>query len=443
MMSGKLKWNDSDFASDVIAAKIQGPHPRAFLLLIGVVAFFVVAFIWADNAILDEVTRGEGKVVPSSQVQVIQNLEGGILRELLVHEGDIVEKGQILLRIDDTGYASRAGEIESNYLNLMGRIARLEAEATGKAPTYPAELLAERKDISIREQNLFNARQAELQSQIQILRQQAQQRNQEIEEINGQLKQLKASLALANEEWEITEPLVVKGIVPKVQSLKLRREINDLQGKISASRLSIPRVEGALKEANQRIEEKILNFRSLASQELGQTRAEYEAARQEILGVKDRVARTDVRSPVTGEVKELKIQTIGGVVRPGQDIIEIVPIDDSLLVEARVRPSDIAFLRPGQKATVKITAYDYSIYGGLPAKLERISADTIIDEKTGESFYQITVRTDQNYLLRGESKFPIIPGMVASVDILTGHKTVLDYILKPILKTRDMAMRER
>ena len=443
MMSGKLEWNDSDFASDVVAAKIQGPHPRSLLLLFGIVAFFVVGYIWADNAMLDEVTRGNGKVIPSSQVQIIQNLEGGILQQLMVAEGDIVEKGQILLRIDDTGYASRAGEIESNYLNLMGRIARLEAEANGGALTFPAELLAERKDISVREQNLYNARQAELQSQIQILRQQAQQRSQEIQEINGRLKQLQTGLELANEEMDITEPLVVKGIVPKVQSLKLRREINDLKGQISASQLSLPRVEGALKEANQRIEEKILSFKSQASQELGQTRAEYEAARQAILGVKDRVARTDVRSPVAGEVKDLKIQTIGGVVKPGQDIIEIVPIEDSLLVEAHIRPADIAFLRPGQDATVKITAYDYSIYGGLPAKLQRISADTITDEKTGESFYQITVRTDQNYLERGQNKYPIIPGMVASVDILTGHKTVLDYILKPILKTRNMALRER
>tara|TARA_R100000005_G_C5003701_1_gene212251 strand:- start:6687 stop:8015 length:1329 start_codon:yes stop_codon:yes gene_type:complete len=442
-MSAPLKWEDSDFASDVVAAKLQGPHPRAFLLLFGIIAFFVVAYLWASNAVLDEVTRGDGKVIPSSQVQIIQNLEGGILEELMVHEGDIVEKGQILLRIDATGYASRAGEIESNYLNLMGRIARLEAEAKDEPLVFPAELLAERKDISVREQNLYNARQAELQSQIAILRQQAQQRQQEIAEINGQLKQLRTSLGLANEEWAITEPLAQRGIVSKVDALKLRREINTLRGQISVSELSLPRVEGALKEANQRIEEKILSFKSQAAQELSTARAEYEASRQAILGVQDRVTRTNVRSPVTGEVKAVKVRTIGGVVKPGEDIIEIVPIDDTLLVEANIRPSDIAFLRPGQAATVKITAYDYSIYGGLPAKLERISADTILDEKTGESYYQIIVRTDQNFLQRGENSYPIIPGMVASVDILTGQKTVLDYILKPILKTRDTALRER
>jgi len=442
-MSKNTEWSDADYSSDLMAAQVQGPNPKSMLLLFGVIAFFVAAYIWADNAILDEVTRGTGKVIPSSQVQIIQNLEGGILKELLVREGDIVEKGQILLRIDDTSFAARFGEIQAKYQSLSGSISRLKAEAEGKPLSFPPELVAEARQITIREQNLYNARQAELQSQISILRQQAQQRKQEIAEIDGRLKQLKASVALVDEEMAITAPLAEKGIVPKVQLLQLKREANDLQGQISASTLALPRVKGALKEANQRIQEKILNFRSLASQELSTVRNEYEGVRQTILAAKDRVTRTDVRSPLKGEVKELKIQTIGGVVRPGQDIVEIVPIEDSLLVEARIRPSDIAFLRPGQKATVKISAYDFSIYGGLPAKLERIGADTIIDDKTGETFYKIIVRTEENSLRRGDKIFPIKPGMVATVDTLTGTKSVLDYILKPILKTKNNALRER
>jgi len=442
-MSKSTEWNDSDYASDVVAAQMQGPNPRSMLLLFAIFAFFLAAYLWADNAILDEVTRGDGKVIPSSQVQIIQNLEGGILKELLVREGEVVEKGQILLRIDDTNFAARFGEIEANYLSLRGKLARLKAESTGKGITFSPELMAEGPKVSIREQELFNARQAELQSQISILRQQAQQRRQEIAEINGRLVQLRSSVALVNEEMAITKPLADKGIVPKVQVLQLKREINELRGQISASTLAMPRAKGALKEANQRIQEKILNFRSLASQELSVTRAEYEGVRQSILAAKDRVTRTDVRSPLKGEVKELKIQTIGGVVRPGQDIVEIVPIDDNLLVEARIRPSDIAFLSPGQKATVKISAYDFSIYGGLPAKLVRISADTIVDEKSGETFYKIIVRTEENSLRRGDQVYPIKPGMIATVDTLTGHKSVLDYILKPILKTKNNALRER
>ena len=442
-MSSHTEWSDSDYASDVVAAKMQGPNPKSMLLLFGIFSFFIAAYIWADNAILDEVTRGDGKVIPSSKVQVIQNLEGGILKELMVREGEVVEKGQILLRIDDTGFAARFGEIEANYLNLLGKITRLKAESEGKPMIFPPELMAEGQQVTIREQNLYNARQAELNSQISILSQQAQQRKQEIAEINGRLSQLKSSIALVNEELAITKPLADKGIVPKVQLLQLKRELNDLDGQISASTLALPRAQGALKEANQRIEEKILNFRSLASQELSATRAEFEGVNQSILAAKDRVTRTDVRSPLKGEVKDLKIQTIGGVVRPGQDIVEIVPIEDSLLVEAKIRPSDIAFLSPGQKATVKISAYDFSIYGGLPAILERISADTIVDEATGETFYKIVVRTDENTLKRGDQIYPIKPGMIATVDTLTGHKSVLDYILKPILKTKSNAMRER
>lgn len=442
-MSSHTEWGDSDYASDVVAAKMQGPNPKSMLLLFGIFSFFIAAYIWADNAVLDEVTRGDGKVIPSSQVQVIQNLEGGILKELMVREGEIVEKGQILLRIDDTGFAARFGEIEANYLNLLGKITRLKAESEGKPMTFPPELMAEGQQVTIREQNLYNARQAELNSQISILSQQAQQRKQEIAEINGRLAQLRSSIALVNEELAITKPLADKGIVPKVQMLQLKRELNDLDGQISASTLALPRAQGALKEANQRIEEKILNFRSLASQELSATRAEFEGVNQSILAARDRVTRTDVRSPLKGEVKDLKIQTIGGVVRPGQDIVEIVPIEENLLVEAKIRPSDIAFLSPGQKATVKISAYDFSIYGGLPAVLERISADTIVDEQTGETFYKIIVRTDENTLKRGGQTYPIKPGMIATVDTLTGHKSVLDYILKPILKTKSNAMRER
>lgn len=442
-MSSKIEWSDADFASDVAAARIQGPSPKSLLLLFGVIAFFVAAYIWADNAILDEVTRGDGKVIPSSQIQVIQNLEGGILKELLVREGQVVEVGQTLVRIDDTGFSARFGEIESNYLNLMAMIARLSAESEGHGIIFPAELLAEAKALSIREQNLFNARQAELQSQVSILRQQAAQKKQEIAEINGRVKQLSASIDLINEELDITKPLADKGIVPKVQLLQLKRELNGLKGEISASTLALPRAKGALREANQRIEEKILNFRSLAAQELSTRRGEFEAIRQQILAAQDRVTRTEVKSPVKGVVKELKISTIGGVVRPGQDIVEIVPIEDTLLVEARIRPADIAFLRPGQEATVKITAYDFSIYGGLPSTLERISADTIVDEQSGESFYKIIVRTEKTFLQRGEQKLPIIPGMIASVDTLTGRKSVLDYLLKPILKTRDNALKER
>lgn len=435
-------WQDVDFASDVSAAKLQGPSPRSRILLICVLLFFVAAFIWAKTATIDEVTRGEGRVIPSSQVQVVQNLEGGILKEILIREGAMVKQGQILLRIDDTGFAASYGELNARYHTLQGQIARLSAEAEARPLEFPPELVAEARQVTVSERQLFNARSAELRSQLSILRDQSSQRKQELDELKGKIEQVGASLELVREEFRMTEPLAKKGVVPKIDVLRLRRQISDLEGEIAGTRLAIPRAKSAMREANRRIEEKFLSFRSEARRELNAARADYAQVEQSILAAKDRVARTDIRSPVKGVVKQLKIRTIGGVVKPGMDLMEIVPLDDTMLVEVQIPPADVAFLKPGQEATVKLTAYDFSIYGGLPATLERISADTIVNDE-GDSFYRIIVRTKKNHLVHGKEVLPIIPGMVASVDTLTGQKTILDYLLKPILKTRERALRER
>ncbi len=436
------RWTDADFASDVTAARMQGPSGVAILLLFSVTLFFVAAITWAWWAEIDEVTRGQGTVIPSSQVQVIQNLEGGILKKILVKEGDMVEAGQILLRIDDTGFAASLGEQNAARYSLMGQMARLTAESEGGALEFPPELMAEARQLAVNERKLFNARRADLKSQLGILRKQVDQREQELTELRGQLKQNRSSLVLLEEELQMTEPLVQSGVVPKINLLRLRREVNDLEGLINGTLLALPRAKSAVQEATRRIEERYLNFRSEALRELNAIKAEFAQVEQSILAARDRVLRTDLRSPVRGIVKQLNISTIGGVVAPGMNLMEVVPLDDTLLVEARVLPADVAFLKPGQEATVKLTAYDFSIYGGLSARLERISADTIVDER-GDSYYQIIVRTDKSELVHRGKVLPIIPGMVASVDILTGRKTVLDYLLKPILKARDRALTER
>ncbi len=441
-MASAEQWNDSDFAAEVTAARIQGPRAVAILLLFGVVLFFVAAVAWAWWAEIDEVTRGQGTVIPSSQVQVIQNLEGGILKEILVREGEMVEAGQILLRIDDTGFAASLGEQQAARYSLMGQMARLTAESEGGALEFAPELMAEARQLAINERKLFNARRADLKSQLGILRKQVDQREQELTELRGQLKQNRSSLVLLEEELQMTEPLVRSGVVPKINLLRLRREVNDLEGLIQSTILALPRAKSAVQEASRRIEERYLNSRSEALRELNAVKAEFAQVEQSILAARDRVVRTDLRSPVRGIVKQLNISTIGGVVMPGMNLMEVVPLDDTLLVEARVLPADVAFLKPGQEATVKLTAYDFSIYGGLPATLERISADTIVDER-GDSYYQIIVRTDKSELVHRGKVLPIIPGMVASVDILTGRKTVLNYLLKPILKARDRALTER
>ena len=418
------------------------PRGFAHLLLFAIAAFFGVFFAWASWAELDEVTRGEGKVIPSRQVQVVQNLEGGIVAELLVREGAIVERGEVLVRIDDVRAASELRESRQRYLALLGALGRLRAEVEETEIALAPEVLAEAPEVARNEGALYRARRDALQSELEVLRSQATQREQELAELATRIGQLERSHALAVEELEITEPLAASRVVSKVQLLRLQREVSDLAGELEATRLALPRVETALGEARRRIEERQLSFRAEAQRELNAVQAEAAALHEVIAAETDKVSRTEVRSPVRGTVKQLFVNTVGGVIQPGADLIEIVPLEDNLLVEAKVRPADIAFLHPGQAATVKVTAYDFSIYGGLDAVVEDISADTITDDK-GESFYRVRVRTHDNALHKADEPLPIIPGMTTQVDILTGEKTVLDYLLKPILRARERALRER
>lgn len=442
-MSPRIDWRDADFAPDVAGARDQGSAPLAGILIVLIACFFAAAITWASIAEIDELTRGEGKVIPSSQIQVVQNLEGGIVQEILVRTGELVAKDQLLLRIDDTGFSSSYGEVRANFYAVRARIARLTAESEGTNLEFPPDLLAETRDIALNEERLMSARRETLEQQVSILATQADQRRQELAEAKDRGSQLERSLGLIRQEIGISAPLVEKGIVPRVDLLRLRREAADIDGQLSSTRLSIPRLEAALQESSKRVEEKYLEFRTEARQELSKAQAELAAIEENMRGARDRVARTEVRSPVNGLVKTLNARTIGGVLKPGEDIVEIVPVDDTLLVQARIRPQDVAFLRPGQQATVKFTAYDFSIYGGLEGDLERISADTIIDPQTEEAYYEIVVRTERNFLEHNGDQLPLMPGMVASVDILTGKRTILDYLLKPILKAKQKALTER
>lgn len=433
---------DAEFVVGRSGAELHGPRWFAHILLVCIAAFFAIFFAWASWATLDEVTRGDGKVIPSSQVQVVQNLEGGIVAAILAREGEIVEQGQVLLRIDNVRAASDLRESRKRYLALLGALARLRAEVEESGIVFPPEVLAEAREVAANERDLFNARQEALQTELEVLRSQAEQRERELAELETRLGQLERSHALAVQELQITEPLAAQRIVPKLDLLRLQRQINDLAGELEATRLAIPRVQAAVREANRRIEERILRFRAEAQRELNAVQSEAMALEEVITAEADRVHRTEVRSPVRGTIKRLLITTVGGVVQPGADLVEIVPLEDTLLIEARIRPADIAFLHPGQPATVKVTAYDFSIYGGLEGVVEDISADTITDDK-GESFYRVRVRTESSALERAGEPLPIIPGMTTQVDILTGQKTVMDYLLKPILRAKERALRER
>jgi adhesin transport system membrane fusion protein len=448
--SSRTRWSQSrsldrelaEWVAGAAAAQHLRPKGLGHALLFVILAFFTLFLVWANWATLDEVTRAEGKVIPSRQIQVIQNLEGGILADLFVREGQIVEQGQVLLRIDNIRAESDYREKRARYLALLAAIARLQAEIGDAKLVFPEEVLVEAREVAEKELMLFATRQENLDKELAILRSQAQQREQELRELETKLGQYERSLELAREELRLAEPAARRGDMSQSVFIKLQREVNDLRGAVDSTRASIVRVRAAVREANQKIERAYSNFRSQAQEELTQKAAELSGIREIVQAGADRVRRTEVRAPLRGTIKQIKINTIGGVVQPGQDILEIVPLDDTLLLEAHIRPSDIAFVRPGLEAAVKITAYDYSIYGDLKGVVEDISADTITNER-GESFYRVRVRTHRNYLGTEERPLVIIPGMTAEIDVLTGRKTVLHYLLKPLIKAKDRALTER
>jgi adhesin transport system membrane fusion protein len=434
---------DIDFMSETAAAALQGPPAYSHFAVWGTAAFLLSFLVWAAFANIGETTVGEGKVIPSSQVQVIQNLEGGIVSDIKVKVGDLVRKNDVLMLIDDTRYASSFQENKAKNDAQTAKIARLTAEVSGKPFELPAKFRKENPDLAERELTLYRSRQAEFGANTAVFRQQTDQRTQELKEKRSRLTQINTSLEILNKELTMSRPLVKAGAMSEVELLRLERQANDLKGELESTKITIPRLEAAVAEARNKLDSYVAKFRADALAELNQVRAEQEGTAATSVALKDRVERAVVRSPVNGTVKSVKVTTIGGVVQPGSELLEIVPLEDRLLIEARVKPRDIAFLRPGQEALVKITAYDFSIYGGFPAKLEHISADSITDEKKGDSYYLVRVRTTSNAPARSDKPLAIIPGMTATVHIHTGEKTFLQYLLKPIIKTKELAFRER
>lgn len=397
--------NDMDFVEESKRALIEEFSKKSNSLLYGVVIFMLIALIWGHFAILDEVTSAKGKVIPSSQVQVIQSLEGGILSKIYVQEGDKIKKGTVLLHIDDTQFTSNYQEQFSKYLTLLAETSRLQTEATGdETIQFPEEVSQNAPDLVNRETALFDS---------------------QMKELKGNLDNLQKSYDIANKQLAITKPLVEQGLMSQLDLLKLEGMVNDNKGKL---------------------DNELQTFHAKAHEQLTNTQAQLSSIQASLSALKDKVVRTEVRSPVDGVVKKINIATIGGVIKPGMDIMEIVPTEDTLLIEAEVKPSDIAFIYPGQKAIVKFTAYDFSKYGGLDGVVKYISADTI--EETASNgdkvvFYKILVRTDKSYLGTNENQLNIIPGMVVTVDILTGKKSVLEYLVTPFLRAKENALSER
>ena len=439
---GEPPREDTDFMPHTLAALFQRPPPPAFLVIRGTLLLVGISIVWAAFSKLDEITIGEGKIIPSSQVQVIQNMEGGIVSKILVKVGDLVQKDQVLIQLDETRFASSAGESKAKNHALLAKVSRLAAESTGAPFVPPAELFKEAPKIAEDEKALYANRQHELDASLGVLRQQINQRNQEISEKRAKLQQLEESHNLVAKELKISKPLLAQGVLSEVEILRLERQVNDTRGEMDATRLAIPRLEAQLAEARNKLDGALAKFRSDASTELAQAKADLAGTSASSLAVEDRLTRTAIRAPLTGIVKQLKVNTVGGVIQPGSDVMEIVPLEDKLLIEAKVRPADVGFLRPGLPTLVKISAYDFSIYGGLEGTVENITADSITNEK-GESFYLVRVRTTRSSLIHADKSLPIIPGMLATVHIRTGNKSVLSYLLKPLIKAKYDALRER
>jgi len=364
-------------------------------------AALVIFFIWAHFAILDEVTVGTGKVTPSSRAQIIDSLDGGIVKQLNVHEGDIVEKGQVLGRLDPTRFQSNFGEAVAKARTLRASTERLRAELTGTPLAFSSETLKE-PELVARETQLYQSRRRNLTETVSNLTQ---------------------SMKLVQDELRMTEPLVAKGAAGQVEVIRLRRQISDLRGKID--------------EAKN-------DYAVRAREEQVKNNADLDAQLQVLTGKEDQLTRATLYSPVRGIVKDIQVTTVGGVLQPGGKLMEIVPLEDQLLIETRINPRDIAYIRPGLPAVVKITAYDSSIYGNLEGEVETVSPDTLQDEvKRDQYYYRVYVRTQKAELVnKAGRKFPIVPGMVANVEIKTGQKTVMDYLVKPLNKVRE-SLRER
>jgi adhesin transport system membrane fusion protein len=428
-----------NWQQDAHQARIEQNPLRARALLYAVALTVIALIAWAAFAEIDEVTRGSGKVIPSRQVQVIQSQDGGVIREINIREGQVVKADELLVRLDQTRSRSTLRENVAETRALKLKALRLQALIDRAPFEPPAEFAEAVPEIVDEERELYESGLEQLALQQQIAREQLTQRREELAEVTARERQMARSLELSQRELSVTRPMVASGAVSEVEILRLEREVNQLPGERDQARAQMQRLRAAITEAERKVDEVTVDFLNLAREDLTETLSRISALEETRTGLSDRVAQTDVRSPVAGTIKQLYYNTIGGVVLPGKEIVEIVPLDDTLLVEVRIRPRDIAFLVPGQEALVKFSAYDFVVYGGLDGVVEHIGADTVLDEE-GNPFYKVNVRTQDASL--GKDK-PIIPGMTAEVDILTGKKTVLAYLMKPVLRAKEYALSER
>jgi len=434
--------NDIRFMDSLCAAVHADSPARSNVVLYLVTLVFASLVAWACFAEIDERTQGIGRLIPSQQIQKIQNLEGGIVKDILVREGETVEKGQTLVIIDNTGAGSSFAESETVLNELNARAVRLAAEAGIKPFSTESGGDGELFGLLLKEKRLYDTNIRRKQSEIGVLKQRLQQRRIELSESQLDARILSKSLTMINREIKLTEPLYKKRLVSELEFIQLRQKALDKQHEVETAKKKAESLVSQIREAENQIDEVEDRHRGEAQEEYNKVMAEIDRLSQTQVAIEDRVDRTNVRSPVHGTVKQLMVNTVGGVLKPGQDIIEIVPYEKVLLVEAKIKPSDRAFIYPGQKAIVKITAYDYTIYGGLEGTVTHISADTITGERQ-EEYYLVHIKTEKNFLGTEQTMKKIMVGMTAHAEIITGKRTIMHYLLKPILRAKANALRER
>jgi len=428
-----------DWVSDTEWARIMQEPLRARKLLYGVFLSLVALVIWASVAEIDEIARGDGRVIPSRQLQTLQSLDGGLVEEILVREGQIVNEGELLVRVDPIRFAASLGESRAQRAALQAEVLRLAALVTGIDPVFPPELIEEAPELLQHEQRLFESSREELREQQAAYENQIQQREQELEEARAAESQYGNTLRLIQRELEVTRPLLASGAVSDVDVLRLERQVATIEGELGRARAAMARSQAAVSEARNRKREVELTMINRWQNQLSESRAQLDALGQAGRGLEDMVRQANIRAPIRGTIQRMHINTVGGVLTPGRDVVDIVPLDDQLVIEARIHPQDIAFIRPGHAATIRFSAYDFAIYGGLSATVDHISADTITDDRDN-TFYLVRLLTDESGF---DEELLIIPGMTNQVDIITGKRTVLQYLLKPILRAGSTALTER
>lgn len=424
------------------AMMIQPARAAQFLFYM-IIGIFITTFIWASVAKLDRVTRGAGWIVTSNQLQEVEYLEGGIVKEILVSAGDHVEQGELLIKLDPTQLNVEFTQGRDGYHRLIARMARLEAEATLAPVIFPGDVIEAAPQIVAAERALYEARSQEFDAAIALAASKHEQSKQALADAQEALTSANESASFATEEFTMMTELVDKGLEPRVELMRAQQRNLATKSEKRRADIAVERAQFEISEALGEIDQIEKAFAAAAADELSQTKSELQSLKDELPALRDKVARTDVRAPIAGVVNRVLVSTIGGVVAPGESIVEIVPTEDTLLVEAQIRPADIGFLREGQTARVSLSAYDQSIYGALDGVIENISADAIEEEKSGERFYKISVRTDTTKLISKHGDLTILPGMAAEVSILNGKRTVLAYIMKPLAEVGQRALQDQ